>query len=102
MTPVVGRVYRFTSRNLELGVCIRSEPDAVPEYSRFTFLGVRQKFDYRYLSDEYGWNVTEDLGPLPEGIEPVARFPSGLGAYVTNQELFDYLEGLVAREDVRQ
>ena len=98
MTPVVGRVYRFMSRNLELGVCIKSDPEAQPEYSRYEFTGVREKFDYRYLTSEYGWNITEDLGPLPEGIEPYARLRStsheGEEVSVQNELLFDYLEGL--------
>ena len=98
MIPVVGRIYRFTSRNLELGVCIKSDPEAQPEYSRYEFLGVREKFAYRYLSTEYGWNITEDLGPLPEGIEPRESFPgrSHEGEPITmrNDILFDYLEGL--------
>ncbi len=98
MIPKVGNVYRFTSRNLELGVCVRSDPEAQPEYSRYEFTGVREKFAYRYLSTEYGWSITEDLGPLPEGVESAESFPGktheGEPAFVTNQLLFDYLEGL--------
>lgn len=91
MTPVVGRVYRFMSRNLELGVCVQSNPDAEPAYARFLFTGVREKFGDRYLSTEFGWNVTEDLGPLPEGMsdqEYLVRYSE------SNVPLFDYLEGL--------
>lgn len=91
MIPVVGRVYRFMSRNLELGVCVQSNPDAEPAYARFLFTGVREKFGDRYLSTEFGWNVTEDLGPLPEGMsdqEYLVRYSE------SNVPLFDYLEGL--------
>jgi len=98
MILVKGNVYRFSSRNLELGVCIQSDPDAEPAYARFLFTGVREKFGNRYLSTEYGWNITEDLGPLPEGIEPRESFPgrSHEGEPITmrNEILFDYLEGL--------
>lgn len=91
MILVKGNVYRFSSRNLELGVCIQSDPDAEPAYARFLFTGVREKFGNRYLSTEYGWNITEDLGPLPEGMsdqEYLVRYSE------PNVPLFDYLEGL--------
>jgi hypothetical protein len=98
--PVVGNVYRFTSRNLLLGVCVKSDPEAEPAYARFEFIGVREKFGHRYLTTEYGWNITDDLGPLPGDIPLKERFTAphpdrdDWVTYKQNDELFAYLEAL--------
>lgn len=64
-------VYRIRSRNLSFGA-----------YNANTggFCGIREKFDRRYIFEEYHWDngppygtvhPQEDLGELPEGLEPV-------------------------------
>jgi len=58
---VVGDVYRINSRNLILGVFTRWMPQF--DGSRIPmFIGIREKFGWRYLTEEYGWNPVR-LGP---------------------------------------
>lgn len=70
-----GRVYRLHSRNLELGVFD----------GETGFIGIRTKFDSRYLFSEYHYDTgpphgtaspLEDLGAVPEGIELKEYEPS--------------------------
>jgi len=52
-------VYEITSRNLRVGVYIGSEGD------RDMFIGIREKFGYRYLTTECGWNA-KPIGRVPD------------------------------------
>lgn len=61
-----GHLYRLQSRNLRQGVYD----------GRGGFIGVREKFGYRYLFTEYYYtgsdgtaNALEDLGPIPDDIQ---------------------------------
>ena len=65
---VKGHVYRMHSRNLDPGVFDGDRG----------FVGVREKFNSRYLFTEFHWDTgpphgtvkpLEDLGPLPEDME---------------------------------
>lgn len=106
-----GHLYRIRSRNLPYGVY----------NGRGGFIGIREKFDSLYLFTEYDYDrgapygtviVQEDLGPVPDDIEPVeawwireeaAPWPVGMsdpepdpeGArgrdYMRNQALYDFL-----------
>jgi hypothetical protein len=68
-----GHVYLLQSRNLVIGAW-DSEKEG--------FAGIREKFGNRFIFVEYHWDCPsfatarplEDLGPLPEGIEPVDHF----------------------------
>lgn len=100
---VVGNAYQIQSRNLILGV-----------FNGSGFVGIREKFESRYLFVEYhrdlgGGTATpfEDLGPCPiqdlsenhrrewkgDGSDPEwAGARKGKTYLVTNQSLFDWLE----------
>lgn len=65
-----GHLYRIRSRNLPYGVYD----------GRGGFIGIREKFGSLYLFTEIDYDlgapygtvtVLEDLGPVPEGVEPV-------------------------------
>ena len=96
-----GHVYRLASRNLLVGAY---------NLEREGFVGIRVKFDVVYLFTEYHWDYTggcatarplEDLGALPEGIEPVTHFPQSEVSLQGNPALFHYLEPLNAAEAIR-
>lgn len=60
----VGGVYRMTARNFFVGAYTgrsqRFGDHVLPE-----FIGIREKFGYRYLTSEAGWNVGEQIGTIP-------------------------------------
>lgn len=68
-----GHIYKVRSRNLLYGVW--------DEQSK-GFIGIREKFGFRYLSTEYHYETGAphgtacpevDLGPVPEGVEVFER-----------------------------
>jgi len=105
-TLIRGHLYRIVSRNLPYGVYDGNGG----------FIGIREKFGSLYLFTEDDWDngppygtvtVKEDLGPIPDGIEPVGAWwvddpetlrkvaPGmmfeGRKMYVQNRELYDFL-----------
>lgn len=71
-----GHLYRIRSRNLSYGVYDGNGG----------FIGIREKFGALYLFTEYDYDqgapygtvrVVEDLGPVPEGVEPVEWLGQG-------------------------
>jgi hypothetical protein len=68
-------VYKLRSRNLQYGVF----------NGRTGFIGIREKFGYKYLDTEYHWETgapfgtatpLEDIGTLPQEIKLVPNMPS--------------------------
>jgi hypothetical protein len=62
----VGDVYEvgdaLRSRNLLVGVYVGQDAnDPLPR-----FIGIREKFGYRYLTEEYGWPPFRRLGRVPK------------------------------------
>jgi len=66
----VGDIYRITSRNLLVGVCTSTKgfhPRSADITEGIgTFIGIREKFGARYLSEEMGWNAVR-IGTVPPG-----------------------------------
>lgn len=76
------------------------------------FIGIRLKFGSRFLDTEYHWDMgaphgtlrpLEDLGLIPDDIEPVEGWwnsetvhvpENELAKYLPNEKLFKYLEEL--------
>src|SRR6266498_5084797 len=87
---IEGHLYRIGSRNLPYGVYD----------GRGGFIGIREKFGSLFLFTEYDWDkgppfgtvtVREDLGPIPEGIEPVEGWWSAEGSRSQNTALHEFL-----------
>lgn len=85
---VKGHLYKVNSRNLELAVFD----------GETGFTGIREKFGDRFLFKEYHYDTgvpygtvrpQEDLGPIPEGIEP---FETNYSSRMASGNLFAYLE----------
>jgi len=98
---VKGHIYRLRSRNLACGVYDGASG----------FIGIRLKFDERYLFTEYyddgvspfgTARPKEDLGALPDDVEPVESYPGEdkmMGSVKIrtarmNKGLFDFLDNL--------
>lgn len=93
-----GRLYRVRARNFHLAVYTNK--------GDLGFIGVRQKFDYRYPFEEYHYDGGPPFGTvqpfealdemLPEGIELVENFlgedEDGKKRHYTNEPLLDWLE----------
>jgi hypothetical protein len=76
-----GWLYRIHSRNLDFGV-FNEQTEG--------FMGIREKYDYLYLSTEFHWDIGEPYGTAQpvEALEecPIKDFDE------ENQELFDWIE----------
>ena len=91
----VGGVYKINSRNLRVGVYLRSDPKD-PNF--MWFIGIRTKFGNRYLSSEWGWNP-EYIGMVGKNIELIEGKSDGK-YFRMNRPLFRSLaqfEGKVKR-----
>lgn len=71
-----GFIYKIRSRNLKFGVFNKNDNG---------FIGIREKFDFKYLFTEYHWDTgapygtvkpKERLMPVPEDIQIMERFDS--------------------------
>lgn len=91
---VKGNLYKIGSRNLTLGVY---DGDC-------GFIGIREKFNQRYLDTEYHWDYDGPFGTVysisdagiktPEGIEVIEFFRNGKW-YRLNEPLFNFLDKLL-------
>lgn len=84
-------LYRICSRNLAFGVFHKSSRG---------FIGIREKFGYKYLFTEYHIDIgephgtvnpKEDLGPIPEDIE-LTEGSFRKDYFEMNSKLFEWLQ----------
>jgi len=86
---VKGRLYRFASRNFNLGVFDGDKG----------FIGIREKFGSRYLSTELHWHADENFGTvwdihdlgidLPSEVPLLERMPGSLDQTTGRMVAFD-------------
>lgn len=77
-----GKLYRIRSRNLTLGV-FNSETNG--------FIGIREKFDDRYLFTEYHWDLGASFCGTVKPKELLEECPIE-NLHRENDELFDWLD----------
>jgi hypothetical protein len=63
---IKGRIYKITCRNLSYGVYD----------GQGGFIGIRQKFDDRYLFTEYHWDYSEHCGTVQHIVDTQVDIPS--------------------------
>jgi len=92
-----GAVYKIHSRNLSIGV--------FNKYSN-GFIGIRSKFNDRYLFTEYHWDTGEPFGTV-KPLEKLSKIPDGIiisedlgidevkNQYVNNKPLFEAIDALL-------
>jgi hypothetical protein len=89
-----GYLYRLSSRNLSFGVFDQTTKG---------FVGIRQKFEIRYLFTEYHWDTGEPFGtayplglldecPIQDLAEGFSVDEDGQRFWKIHQELFDWLD----------
>jgi len=86
MKPEVGKVYAVRSRNLLFGVITEESlqhpyhKEGWGEHKLYDFIGIREKFGHRYLTEERGL-AAQEVGTLDPSIE----------VSVDSEELFETL-----------
>lgn len=92
-----GGIYRIQSRNLVVGAFLHQAPNDPWPW----FIGIREKFGYRYLFSEYGW-AWQRIGNLPASIRDTVPWSELAPNKATLRRSLAQHEGRIRRAEGRR
>ena len=81
---IKGRIYKIRCRNFSFGVCNGTDG----------FIGIRTKFNSRFLFTEYHWDTGAPYGTVAEAIDTGVDIPLEVEAS-ENKDLYYFLDGFI-------